>query len=47
MDGAPVADVESGLAQWQAVGADAIERIEIARGVASPLYGDGAFGGVV
>jgi vitamin B12 transporter len=47
IDGVPAGDVESGLAQWQAVPAEQIERIEVARGVASPLYGDGAFGGVV
>ena len=47
VDGLATGDVESGLAAWQAVRAEGIERIEVARGVASPLYGDGAFGGVI
>lgn len=47
VDGVPLADAESGAADWAAVAAPAIERIEALRGTASPLYGDTAFGGVI
>jgi iron complex outermembrane receptor protein len=47
VDGAPVADVESGGAPWAAWPADSVERVEALRGPASPLYGDAALGGVV
>src|ERR1051326_1922799 len=47
VDGVPVGDPESGLADWRHLRASGIERIEVLRGPASPLYGDTALGGVV
>jgi outer membrane cobalamin receptor len=47
VDGVPLADAESNLAPWQQLRAGDIERVEVARGLASPVYGDAAFGGVV
>lgn len=47
IDGVPVEDVESGLADWRRIRAADIERIEALRGPASSLYGDTALGGVV
>src|ERR1044071_6642447 len=47
VDGVTVADPESGLADWRHLRADAIDRIEVLRGPASPLYGDTALGGVI
>ncbi|HEV2719188.1 MAG TPA: TonB-dependent receptor [Thermoanaerobaculia bacterium] len=47
VDGVPVADAESGLADWRHLRAANIERVEVLRGPASPLYGDTAFGGVI
>jgi outer membrane cobalamin receptor len=47
VDGAPVADLESGLIEWSAVPASAIARIEVARGPGASLYGDAAIGGVI
>jgi vitamin B12 transporter len=47
IDGVPVGDVESGLAQWQQFRVEEVERVEIARGMESALYGDTAMGGVV
>jgi outer membrane receptor protein involved in Fe transport len=47
IDGVPVADVESSLADWRAVPVADLERIEVLRGTASSLYGDTALGGVV
>ena len=47
VDGVPVGDVESGLADWRRLRAASIERIEALRGPASSLYGDTALGGVV
>lgn len=47
VDGVPTGDAESRLAQWQQFRAGAIERIEVARGMESALYGDAAVGGVV
>jgi outer membrane receptor protein involved in Fe transport len=47
IDGVPVGDVESGLAQWRAIRASDIERVELLRGPASSLYGDTALAGVV
>jgi outer membrane cobalamin receptor len=47
IDGVPAADAESGLADWRAVPAPEIERVEALRGPASALYGDTALGGVV
>lgn len=47
VDGAPVADAESNVAPWQQLYAGDIERVEVVRGLASPVYGDAAFGGIV
>jgi outer membrane receptor protein involved in Fe transport len=47
VDGVPLADVESGAAEWSALPVAAISRVEALRGPAAPLYGDSAFGGVV
>jgi outer membrane receptor protein involved in Fe transport len=47
VDGVPAGDPESGLADWRHLRADAIERVEVLRGPASPLYGDTALGGVI
>ena len=47
IDGIPVADVESGLADWRGLRAAEIERVEALRGPGSFLYGDTALGGVV
>ena len=47
IDGVLAGDVESGLAAWQEISVDEIERVEILRGPASSLYGDTALGGVV
>lgn len=47
VDGAPLADAESNVAPWQQLHANDIERVEVVRGLASPVYGDAAFGGIV
>ena len=47
VDGTPLADAESNVSLWQQLHASDIERVEVVRGVASPVYGDAAFGGVV
>lgn len=47
VDGVPAGDPESGLADWRHLRAAGIERIEVLRGPASPLYGDTALGGVI
>ena len=47
IDGVPVEDVESGLADWRRIRASDIERIEALRGPASSLYGDTALAGVI
>jgi len=47
IDGIPLADAESNLAPWQQIRAEEIERVEVVRGLASPLYGDAALGGIV
>ena len=47
VDGAPVGDPESGLADWRRIRASDIERVEALRGPASSLYGDTALGGVI
>ena len=47
VDGVPISDVESGLADWRRIRAADVERIEALRGPASALYGDTALGGVI
>ncbi|MFN2385936.1 MAG: TonB-dependent receptor [Thermoanaerobaculia bacterium] len=47
VDGVPVSDVESGLADWRRIRAADVERIEALRGPASSLYGETALGGVI
>jgi vitamin B12 transporter len=47
VDGIPITDAESNLAPWQQLRAADLERVEVVRGMASPVYGDAAFGGVV
>ena len=47
IDGVPVGDVESGLADWRRLRVADIERVEALRGPASSLYGDTALGGLV
>ncbi|MCA1582000.1 MAG: TonB-dependent receptor [Acidobacteria bacterium] len=47
VDGVPVADPESGLADWRRIRASDIERVEALRGPGSSLYGDTALGGVI
>jgi outer membrane receptor protein involved in Fe transport len=47
VDGVPVADVESGLADWRRIRASDVERVEALRGPASALYGDTALGGLI
>jgi len=47
VDGIPVNDVENGLASWNMVSLNQINRVELLRGGSSPLYGDAAMGGVM
>lgn len=47
IDGVPVADIESGVADWRRIRAADIERVEALRGPSSSLYGDTALAGVV
>lgn len=47
VNGAPVADAESGLIDWSLVPVASIERIEAARGPGASMYGDAAIGGVI
>jgi vitamin B12 transporter len=47
VDGIPVGDVESGLADWRRLRTQQLERVEILHGPASSVYGDAALGGVV
>lgn len=47
VDGVAVADPETGLADWRALRALSIERVEALRGPAAAVYGDTALGGVV
>jgi outer membrane receptor protein involved in Fe transport len=47
IDGVPVSDVESGLADWRRIRAADVDRIEALRGPASSLYGETALGGVI
>jgi outer membrane cobalamin receptor len=47
IDGVPVGDAESGIADWRSVPLASIDRIEVLRGAGSSLFGDTALGGVV
>ena len=47
VDGVPVADTESGLADWRRIRAADLERVEVLRGPGSSLYGDASIGGVI
>lgn len=47
VDGVPVGDPESGLADWRGIRASDIERVELLRGPGSSLYGDTALAGVL
>jgi iron complex outermembrane receptor protein len=47
VDGMPVGDPESGIADWRSIPVESIDRIEILRGAGSSLFGDTALGGVV
>jgi outer membrane receptor protein involved in Fe transport len=47
VDGIPVGDLESGLADWGAIRAANVERVETLRGPASAQYGDTALAGAV
>ncbi|HEY0018549.1 MAG TPA: TonB-dependent receptor [Longimicrobium sp.] len=47
VDGRPVGAQQTGVAPWELVPVSAVERVEVVRGGASSLYGDGVLGGVV
>ncbi len=47
VDGMPVNDLESGLANWSQIPINAINRVELLRGGSSTIYGDAAMGGVL
>lgn len=47
VDGVPVGDAESGLAEWSSIPVESIERVEFLRGPGSALYGDVALAGVI
>ncbi|MQA31247.1 MAG: TonB-dependent receptor [Luteitalea sp.] len=47
IDGVPIADTESGLADWSVVSLSSIRRIEASRGPGASMYGDAAVGGVI
>ena len=47
VDGIPVNDLESGLANWNQVPLNVINRVELLRGGSSTIYGDAAMGGVL
>lgn len=47
VDGSRLGRPESGLAEWDAVPAAHLEKLEVVRGPLSPTYGDGAMGGAV
>lgn len=47
VDGAPVGDRESGLADWSRFRLGGIDRIEIVHGPGSAAWGDAALGGVI
>ncbi|UCF05147.1 MAG: TonB-dependent receptor [bacterium] len=47
IDGVPVNDMRTGLADWNRIPINSIERIEVLRGGGSAVYGDMAVGAVV
>ncbi|MEA2490010.1 MAG: vitamin transporter, partial [Acidobacteriota bacterium] len=47
VDGMPVGNPESGIADWRAIPIESIDHIEVLRGAGSSLFGDAALGGVV
>ncbi|HEV7920920.1 MAG TPA: TonB-dependent receptor [Thermoanaerobaculia bacterium] len=47
VDGVPVGDAESGLADWSRFRLEDVERIEIVHGPGSAAWGDTALGGVI
>lgn len=47
VDGIPVNDLESGLANWNQIPLNEISRVELLRGGSSTIYGDAAMGGVL
>lgn len=47
VDGKPINDLETGLVNWNLIPMNAVSSVEIARGAASPMYGDIALGGVM
>lgn len=47
VDGRPINDVQGGGIAWDALPVGDIERVELVRGGASPVWGDAALGGVV
>jgi len=47
VDGQPLNDLPGGRVPWDAIPLERVERVEIVRGGASPLWGDAALGGVI
>jgi len=47
VDGVPVNDDRTGLVEWTQIPLSEVERIEVLRGSASVMYGDGALGAVI
>ena len=47
VDGQRINPVDSGSIVWSAIPLESVDRIEVARGSGSVLYGDGATGGVI
>jgi len=47
VDGIPINDFRTGLAEWSQISLSSIERIEVLRGGSSAVYGDAALGAVI
>lgn len=47
IDGIPINDMESGLASWNQIPLNQVQKVELLRGASSTLYGDAAMGGVL
>ncbi|MCF8365492.1 MAG: TonB-dependent receptor [Bacteroidales bacterium] len=47
VDGIPINDLENGLANWDHIPLNQIEKVELLKGGSSTLYGDAAMGGVL